>query len=230
MSISSNSRSTSRPLHTRRMPVYRTRDRRHDDRATVPYVRSPSADSKVIIARRRASTPPTSNVHIVEVQSPDSPAYVKRVYPGKRMTRVIREQSPLSTTSDPASTIISPPSSLAPRWQHERRIVRLATASTSTSSNGDLIIHAAPRTRRALIETPVAIVSETPLVNRGTSPRKLWKKRGKTIPLDVDRDVYISDEDYYEEAFSDGVSITFSKRLTCITFNHDRSFISDVQA
>ena len=62
------------------------------------------------------------------------------------------------------------------------------------------------RTRRTLVETPVAIVSETPLVNRGTSPRKIWKKRDKPIPLDLDRDVYISDEDYYEEAFPDGVS------------------------
>ena len=50
--------------------------------------------------------------------------------------------------------------------------------------------------RRALVETPVAIVSETPLVNRGTSPRKQWKKREKTIPLDLERDVYVSDEDY----------------------------------
>ncbi len=28
----------------------------------------------------------------------------------------------------------------------------------------------------------------------------------KNVPLDLDRDVYVSDEDYYEEEFPDGVS------------------------
>lgn len=182
--------SDSRAVRAYRMPVY-------------PYVESPSPDEKIIIPRRRRlSSPSTSNVRIVEVQSPPAKSYVKRYYPH---TRVIREQSPLSTASD--STISSPqPVSIMKRRPQEQRIVRLATTSTSASSNTDVIVPIRSRPRRAVVETPVAIVSETPLVNRGTSPRKQWKKREKTVPLDLDRDVYVSDDDYYEEAFPDGVS------------------------
>lgn len=165
------------------MPAYSKRDRIYDDRVSIPYVRSPS-----------------SSIRIVEVASPESTTYVKRYYPHKRPTRVIREQSPLSSITTETSSS-PPPLALVPR-----RIVRLPTASTSASSNTDVLVPMTRRTRRTLMDTPVAIVSETPLVNRGTSPRKIWKKRDKPIPLDLDRDVYISDEDYYEEAFPDGVS------------------------
>lgn len=188
------------------------RSSKYDDRLATPVIRLSSPDSRMIVARRRTLTPPSSSVRIVEVQSPESATYVKRIYPQRRTTRIIREQSPLSTTtSDSSSTITSsstPPTTvtIVPRRE---QFVRLATTSTSTSSNGDRRIPVARKTRRTLVETPVAIVSETPLVNRGTSPRKQWKKREKPVPLDVDRDVYVSDEDYYEEAFPDGVRHDF---------------------
>ena len=197
--------SDSRAVRAYRMPIY-------------PYVRSPSPEEKIIIPRRRQSSPSTSNVRIVEVQSPETRTrtYVKRYYPH---TRVIREQSPLSTTSDSTSSVSSPqPVSIVKRRPQEQRVVRLATASTSASSNNDVIVPVRSKPRRAMVETPVAIVSETPLVNRGTSPRKQWKKREKTVPLDLDRDVYVSDEDYYEEAFPDGVS-PFQKEEKKIRLN-----------
>lgn len=205
MSVSSDMTTDPRALRVYRMPAYhQRRSRGYDNRISIPDVRSPSPDEKILVARRRQSTPSTSTVRIVEVQS--SP-YAKRYYPHTRTTRVIREQSPLSTTSDSASTISSPtPISIVKRRPQEQRIVRIATTSTSTSSNTDVIVPITRKKRRAFVETPVAIVSETPLVNRGTSPRKQWKKREKTVPLDLDRDVYVSDEDYYEEAFPDGVS------------------------
>lgn len=192
--------SDSRAIRAYRMPVY-------------PYVRSPSPEERIIVPRRRPSSPSTSNVRIVEVQSPQTKSYVKRYYPH---TRVIREQSPLSTTSDSTSTISSPqPISIIKRRPQERRVVRIATTSTSASSNNEVIVPIRSRPRRAIVETPVAIVSETPLVNRGTSPRKQWKKREKTVPLDLDRDVYVSDEDYYEEAFPDGVSPFNNEKENC---------------
>ena len=197
--------SDSRAIRAYRMPIY-------------PYVQSPSPEEKIIVPRRRRrlSSPSMSNVRIVEVQSPQTKSYVKRYYPN---TRVIREQSPLSTTSDSTSTISSPqPISIIKRRPQEQRIVRIATTSTSASSNNEVIVPIRPRPRRAMVETPVAIVSETPLVNRGTSPRKQWKKREKTVPLDLDRDVYVSDEDYYEEAFPDGVS-SFKKKTVQSNFS-----------
>jgi hypothetical protein len=207
MSASSNSTIDSRALRVYRIPVYQKRTRGYDDRESMPYVRSPSPDEKILVARRRPSTPSASTVRIVEVKSPPSTTYLKRYYPHTRTTRVIREQSPLSTTSDSASSISTPPPvSLVKRRQQEQRIVRIATTSTSTGSNADLIVPITRKNRRAFVETPVAIVSETPLVNRGTSPRKQWKKKEKNIPLDLERDVYVSDEDYYEEAFPDGVN------------------------
>ena len=211
MSVSSDDIRDSRALHVYRLPPHARRSRAYHDRAAIPHVRSPSADSTVIVSRRRHSSP-RSTVRIVEVQSPEPPTYVKRYYPSARTRRVIRERSPLSITPDSASSIgYPPPLTLAQRRLPEQRVVRLATASTSASSRTDLIVPVARRSRRAFVERPVAIVSETPLVNRGTSPRKQWKKRETTIPLDVHRDVYISDEDYYEEAFPDGVSETLFK-------------------
>jgi hypothetical protein len=207
MSAASDSTNDSRALHVYRIPVYPKRTRGYDDHVSIPHVRSPSPDEKILVARRRPSTPSTSNVRIVEVKSPPETTYMKHYYPHTRTTRVIREQSPLSTTSDSASSISTPPPmSIVKRRPQEQRIVRIATTSTSTGSNNDVLVPIRKKQRRALVETPVAIVSETPLVNRGTSPRKQWKKREKTIPLDLDRDVYVSDEDYYEEAFPDGVS------------------------
>jgi hypothetical protein len=207
MSTSSNNTPDSRALRVYRIPVHQKRTRSYDNHISNPYVRSPSPDEKILVSRRRQSTPSTSTVRIVEVKSPQTRTYVKRYYPPKRTTRVIREQSPLSTTSDSASTISSPPPvSLVKRRQQEQRVVRIATTSTSTGSNTDVVVPITKKKRRAFVETPVAIVSETPLVTRGTSPRKQWKKREKSIPLDLDRDVYVSDEDYYEEAFPDGVS------------------------
>lgn len=202
MSASSDSIIDSRAVRVYRMPAYQKRRRAYDDRVSVPYVRSPSPEEKILVARRRQSSSP---VRIVEVQSPP---YVKRYYPHTRTTRVIREQSPLSTTSDSASSISTPPPpiSIIKRRPQDQRVVRIATTSTTTSSNNDVIVPIKKKKSRTLVETPVAIVSETPLVTRGTSPRKQWKKREKTIPLDLDRDVYVSDEDYYEEAFPDGVS------------------------
>jgi hypothetical protein len=195
------------------MPAYSKRDRSYDDRVSIPYVRSPSPESTIIVSRGRASTPPSSSVRIVEVASPESTTYVKRYYPHKRPARIIRERSPLSsTTTETSSSLTSPP----PLALVPRRVVRLPTASTSASSNTDVIVPIARRTRRTMFETPVAIVSETPLVNRGTSPRKIWKKRDKPIPLDLDRDVYISDEDYYEEAFPDGVSHWYRNQLIAL--------------
>ena len=215
MSISSSGRSDSRALRVYRMPVYqKQRHRSYDDHVSVPHIRSPSTDDgdeKIIVARRRPSVQTASTVRIVEVKSPTERTYTKRYYPYSRTTRVIREQSPLSTTSDSASSISSPqPLTIVKQRRRDDRIVRIATTSTSatSSNNTDVIVPITKRNRRTFVETPVAIVSETPLVNRGTSPRKQWKKREKTVPLDVDRDVYVSDEDYYEEAFPDGVSIT----------------------
>jgi hypothetical protein len=200
MSAISSDTTDSRALHVYRIPVYQ----RRNERVSIPHVRSPSPDSPIYVSRRRQSTPPKSSVRIVEMNSPHQKTYVRRVYPHKRTTRVIREQSPLSITGDSDST--PPPVSLVKRKHHDQRVVRLATTSTSTGSTNDVIVPVAKRNRRGVVETPVAIVSETPLVTRGTSPRKQWKKREKTIPLDLDRDVYVSDEDYYEEAFPDGVS------------------------
>ena len=200
----------SRPLQVYRIPVYSKRPRKYGSRITMPEVRSPSPDPKVIVARRRASTPPTSSVRIVEVQSPESTTYVKRIYPQKRRTRIIRERSPSSSSSESASTIASPPPPALAVVPRREQVVRIATTSTSASGYSDRVAPVARRTRRAMVETPVAIVSETPLVNRGTSPRKQWKKREKPVPLDLDRDVYVSDEDYYEEAFADGVRSQFS--------------------
>ena len=206
MSISSDEARNARALHVYRVPAHARRSRAYHDRPPIPYVRSPSADSTVIVSRRRHSSP-RSTVRIVELPSPEPPTYVKRYYPPARTRRVIRERSPLSTTPDSTFSIdYPPPLTLAQRRLPEQRVVRLATASTSAGSRTDLIVPVARRSRRAFVERPVAIVSETPLVNRGTSPRKQWKKRETTIPLDVHRDVYISDEDYYEEAFPDGVS------------------------
>jgi hypothetical protein len=192
MSASSDSTTDSRALHVYRIPVYQKR--------TVPYVRSPSSDEKIFVSRRRQSSPGTSNVRIVELKSPQPKTYVKRYYPQTRTTRIIREQSPLSTTNDSASSISTPP----PVPLVKKRVVRIGT--TSTSAGSDVIVPVTKKKSRTFAQTPVAIVSETPLVTRGTSPRKQWKKREQTIPLDLDRDVYISDEDYYEEAFPDGVS------------------------
>jgi hypothetical protein len=215
MSATSSDTTDSRALHVYRIPVYP----RRNERASVPHVRSPSPDSQVYVSRRRRSTPPRSNVRIVEMKSPHPKTYMKRVYPHKRTTRVIREQSPLSTTADSASSIASPPPvSLVKRRQHDKRVVRLATTSTNTGANNDVIVPVARKNRRALVETPVAFVSETPLVTRGTSPRKQWKRRDKTVPLDLDRDVYVSDEDYYEEAFPDGVSSSINKPTIVISF------------
>lgn len=202
----SSSTNDSRPLHVYRVPMYPKRTRKNDNRITIPQVRSPSPEPKVIVARRRASTPPSSSVRIVEVQSPESTTYVKRIYPQKRTTRIIRERSPLSTSSDSTSTSSSSPAPTLTIVPRREQVVRIATTSTSASTYSDRVAPIARRTRRAFVETPVAIVSETPLVNRGTSPKKQWKKREKPIPLDLDRDVYVSDEDYYEEAFADGVS------------------------
>ena len=206
MSFSSDITDDARAMRIYRIPAYSKRTRRtYDDHVTIPHVRSPSPDEKIIVARRRPSTQ-TSHVRIVEVKSPPETTYMKHYYPHTRTTRIIREQSPLSTTSDSASSISTPPPlSIVKRRAPEQRVVRIATTSTSTGSTNDVIVPVRKK-RRALVETPVAIVSETPLVNRGTSPRKQWKKREKTIPLDLDRDVYVSDEDYYEEAFPDGVS------------------------
>lgn len=199
MSASSTSSADSRALRVYQVPLYQRRNRYNHNHISIPHVRSPSPNPKIYISRRRSSTPPKSTVRIVEVRSPPQPtAYVKHYYPDRRTTRIIREQSPLSTDTDSTSSI-------QPRVQ-EPRFVRIATTSTNTSSNTDVLVPIAKRTYRPMGETPVAIVSETPLVNRGTSPRKQWKKREKTIPLDLERDVYISDEDYYEEAFTDGVS------------------------
>ena len=203
MSTSSTSTNESGAMHVYRIPVYQKRN----ERLSIPHVRSPSPESKILVTRRRQSSPPASTVRIVELKSPKPKTYVKRFYPHTRTTRVIREQSPLSTTNDSASSVSSPlPISLVKRHQPERRVVRMTTASTSTGSNNEVIVPITRKNRRKLGDTPVAIVSETPLVTRGTSPRKQWKKREKAIPLDLDRDVYISDEDYYEEAFPDGVS------------------------
>lgn len=208
MSASSDSTIDSRALRVYRIPAYQKRTRGYDDRVSGPYVRSPSPEEKILVARRRQSSP----VRIVEVKSPPSTTYVKRYYPHTRTTRVIREQSPLSTTSDSASSISTPPPvSIVKRRQQDQRVVRIATTSTSAGSNNDYIVPITRKKHREVVETPVAIVSETPLVTRGTSPRKQWKKREKTIPLDLDRDVYVSDEDYYEEAFPDGVSLYLIK-------------------
>ncbi|CAF1065465.1 unnamed protein product [Rotaria sordida] len=206
MSASSSSTNDNRALHVYRLPVYQKHTRGYDNHISIPYVRSPSPDSKIYISRRRQSTPSTSTVRIVEVKSPQPTAYIKRYYPHTRTTRTIRERSPLSTESESVSSVSSPlpPVSLVKRRQQEPRVVRIATSSTNTSSNNDLIVPVAKKNRRILADAPVAIVSETPLVHRGTSPRKQWKKREKNIPLDLERDVYISDEDYYEEAFPDG--------------------------
>jgi hypothetical protein len=212
MSASSDTTNDSQALRVYRVPVYQKRNRGYDDRVSIPHVRSPSPDEKILVARRRPSTPSTSNVRIVEVKSPPETTYMKRYYPHTRTTRIIREQSPLSTTSESASSVYTPPPlSIVKRRPQEQRVVRLATNSASTGSNNDVIVPIRKKQRRAFVETPVAIVSETPLVNRGTSPRKQWKKREKTIPLDLDRDVYVSDEDYYEEAFPDGVSELIKK-------------------
>ena len=207
----------SRPLRVYRIPVYAK-----GDSDKTPYVRSPSADSNMIVARRRASTPPLSNVRIVEVQSPSGPTYVKRYYPSKRRTRLIREPSPLSPSTDASSSLVSPHP--VPLIQ-QPRLVRLPTTSTTTSSSTGRVLPIANRTRRAFVETPVAIVSETPLVTRGTSPRKQWKKKDTKVPLDLDRDVYVSDEDYYEEAFPDGVS-----QFKPETYLRTHVFFADLQA
>ncbi|CAF4280852.1 unnamed protein product [Rotaria magnacalcarata] len=204
MSATSTNSADSRALRVYRVPAYQKRTRDYDHHASIPRVRSPAPDSRVYVSRRQSS-PRTSTVRIVEVKSPPFTTYMKRFYPHPRTTRVIREQNPLSTDTDSTSPISTPPPiSLVKRRRQEPRVVRIATTSTNASSNSDLIVPVAKKYRRTIGETPVTIVSETPLVNRGTSPRKHWKKREKPIPLDLERDVYISDEDYYEEAFPDG--------------------------
>ena len=204
MSTSSASTNNSHALRVYRFPVNQKRNHRYnDERISVPYVQSPSSDEKIIVARRRQSSPQTSTVRIVEMNSPRDRRFVKQYYPTRKTTRIIREQSPLSTSSD--DSVSSQPITIIKRRDSER-IVRLPTTSTVTTSNTDVIVPITrKKPRRAIVETPVAIVSETPLVNRGTSPRKQWKRKDKTVPLDLDRDVYVSDDDYYEEAFPDGV-------------------------
>lgn len=205
MSATSSSNADSRALHVYQMPMHQ---KHHHNRASFPHVRSPSPDSTVYVSRRRQSTPPTSTVRIVELKSPKRSTYIKRLYPHAKTTQIIREQNtPLSTDSDSNYSVSPPPPlSLVKRRQQEPHVVRIATTSTNTSSNNDFVVPIEKKSYRTFAQAPVAIVSETPLVNRGTSPRKQWKKREKTVPLDVERDVYISDEDYYEETFPDGVS------------------------
>jgi hypothetical protein len=209
MSASSSSTADSRPLHVYRMPVYRKHANTDREYVSIPHVRSPSPEATVLVSRRRHSPPTASTVRIVEVQPSSSPqptTIIKRYYPPT--TRIIRQQRAFSTPPPSASTLSftsPPPISMVKRRRQEQRLVRIATTPTSGSSNADFFVPITKKSRRMISDTPLAIVSETPLVNRGTSPRKQWKKRGKTIPLDLERDVYISDEDYYEEAFQDGV-------------------------
>lgn len=129
-------------------------------------------------------------------QSPMSVGQIKRYHPQKRRTRIIRESMTTTSVSDTVSSNESSRSSFSP---HEQRTIPFqATGSASTASTMNRFVPLPHRARPVFVETP--------MVERGTSARKISRHKEKTIPLDADRDVYVSDEDYYEESFPDGVS------------------------
>ena len=218
MPVSSTDIADSQALHIYRLPVHQKDKRNYYDDTSIPYVRSPSSDSQMIVSQQRQTTPPPSTLRLVEMESSPAKAYIKRYYPPTRTARIIREPSSTSTETDVLSVASSPlPVSVLKRKPTDRQVVRLAINSASTSSNTDVIVPITTKNRRPLTDTSVAIVSKTSLVNRGTSPKRLWKKQDRNIPIDEERNVYVSDEDYYEEAFHNGVSCN-SRQQTYLKF------------
>jgi len=190
-----------RTLHVYRLPVYKKRVIGIDNYISSPRARSPSPNKSVLVSRRRHSTPSALTKRSVDVNSPPSNTIVKYYHHYIRPTCMNKDQNSLSDSVKSPSR----PISLVKLRHQEERVVRIVTTPTSINSFTDIILPIAKKNRNTIIETPSSSASEAQSINRGTPAAK----RGKATSVDLERDVFASDEDSHEKSLRDDVCSKF---------------------
>lgn len=177
-----------RTLHVYRLPVYQKRVIANENYTSNTHNRSPSPN----ISGRRHSTPPVVTKPTVDINSPPPNPVIK--YYHARPTSVNREQNPIIDSTKPPTR----PVSLVKLRHQEERVVRLVTTPTSINSFTDIILPIAKKNRSTIVETSNSITS-------GIDQKSKQKKR-PIISLNLEHDIFSSDEDSYEKSKRDNVN------------------------
>ena len=186
-----------RTLNFYRLPVYQ-KQRVHgiENHQTNSHNRSPSPNRSIFASRRRHSTPPGTAKYLVDVNPPPSNQLIKyyHSYP-RRGCATNEHNSILESPSRPIPFI---------KLRHqEERGVRIVTTPTSTKSFTDVFLPVAKKNRNTIIETSTTNPTEIQSISQIQSSAK----RGRRASLNLEHDVFLSEEETRVRTFSDDVCL-----------------------
>ncbi len=185
-----------RTVNFYRLPIYQRRGLGIENYPLNSHTRSPSPNRSVFASRRRHSTPPVPTKYLIDVNSSSSNkyyhSYPKRGCVNKEQNSVLES---LKSPSRPIPFI---------KFRHqEERGVRLVTTPTSIKSFTDILLPAAKKNRNTIVETSTSSPSEIQSITQSVSSMK----RGKGVPLNLEYDVSLSNEDSHDKSSQDNVCL-----------------------
>ncbi|CAF1337300.1 unnamed protein product [Adineta ricciae] len=189
-------------LHVPQQSANRKRNFTADNHVSVSRAHSPSSKKSVLISRRRHSTPQVSTLRFVELKSPQSHPFVKQYYVNARTTRTMHKDP--NGKSDLIRSPPRPATLVKPRYPDERT-ARLLPIPTSLCLNNDIFLPVAKKNRSTIVETPSPATCDLQTINYSEVSKKRWNKREKAFSVDLDSDVFRSNE----ESIMDYVSLAF---------------------